>query len=179
MRRIGALAALIPALWSAQAFAAGHAASAAGQAQAEVVAPLVMTRLSDLDFGAIFAPVAAGSVTISTDGRASYAGGALAACAGAACSAVHAAAFAVRGEAGRSYAITLPARVTASAEAGAGVLTVESLTVRSRNSGANDGHGLIDAQGEDGFAVGGTLVVPAGLGAGHYRATVDVTITYG
>lgn len=163
-------------------FAAGLSASTTGEARAEVVAPMVVTREADLAFGAIFAGSAAGSVTVSAAGAVQYDGGAQPACA--TCEPVHPARFAVRGEAGRAYTIQVPAMVAARGTAlhpgdSAPPLQVDGLGVRSDSRPAAGPAGQLDSRGQDGFQVGGTLQVPAGLPAAHYEATVPVMVTYG
>ncbi|MDE2404541.1 MAG: DUF4402 domain-containing protein [Sphingomonadales bacterium] len=176
---VAALAAAAPA----DGLAASGQATATGEARAEVAAPLVVTREADLDFGSIFAGSAAGAVTVSPGGVASYAGGVQPACAGG-CGGVGAARFAVQGEGGRSYAVAVPAGVTAqgtATEAGAAAppLDVTGLTVRSDSRPGAGAAGRLDGSGRDEFSVGGTLQVPAGLPAARYRATVPVIVTYG
>ncbi|MBU6267171.1 MAG: DUF4402 domain-containing protein [Sphingomonadales bacterium] len=176
--------ALAGAVVAVPAGASGLAATAAGQARAEVVAPLVVTREADLDFGAVLAGNSAGTVTVSSAGVASYGGGVDAACAGGGCAAVHAARFAVQGEGGRSYTIAVPDAVTAQGTAlqvgdSAPPLTVGGLSVRSDSRPGDGAVGQLDAAGRDGFGIGGTLQVPAGVPAARYRATVPVTVTYG
>lgn len=166
------------------AMANGLSSSTNGSAAAEVVAPLVVTREADLDFGTIFASSSAGTVTVSSGGAAAYGGGAQPACAGTACASPHAAAFAVRGEAGRSYAIAIPSSIVAigsSSSPTGGIppdLTVDALTVRTASRPASGVSGQLDANGVDRFTIGGTLQVPAGLASSHYRATITVSINY-
>lgn len=178
-----ALAALA-VLAAVPAHAGGLSGHADGTAQAQVVAPLTMTRQADLDFGSIFATTAAGTVAVSPDGSADYAGGAQSACLGGACAGPHPARFAVHGEPGRGYVIAVPATVVATGTmtdsgAAAPPLTVSALAARSASRPDAGPAGLLDAQGADSFDIGGTLMVPAGLPAARYRATIAVIVTYG
>jgi len=176
--------AVMASLLASPAWANGQSATASGVGRAEVVAPLVVTRESDLDFGSILAGTRPGTVTISPAGVASYGGGVDSACAGADCAAGHAARFAVHGESGRSYTIAVPDSVIAEGTAlqagdAAPPLTVGGLGVRSDSRPSEGAAGQLDASGSDGFQVGGTLVVPPGVPAARYRATVPVTVNYG
>lgn len=84
--------------------ATGQSASALGQAQAVIFTPIIAVSLSDLDFGSLTSsPTASGSVTVSSEGGATYAGGTSPACAGGgACAGIAPARFLVSGEAGRA-----------------------------------------------------------------------------
>ena len=176
-------AVLLLAATGSPAIAGGLSASAIGTAQAEVAVPLVATREADLDFGAIFATTAPGTVILGADGTASYTGGVRPACVPGACGPVHPAAFAVAGEGGRAYIVTLPTAITATGTTAAGrpapPLAVAELTVRTASRPAAGPGGQLDATGHDRFEVGGTLHVPAGIPAAGYRATIPVMVTYG
>lgn len=176
-------AVLLLAAMGGQAAAAGLSASATGIARAEVTAPLVATREADLDFGAIFATTAAGTVVLAADGTAGYTGGVRPACVAGACRPLHPAAFAVAGEGGRAYLVTVPASIIATGTARDGTsappLAVAGLTVRTASRPAAGPAGLLDATGRDRFQVGGTLHVPAGIPAASYRASIAVMVTYG
>jgi hypothetical protein len=158
--------------------------SANGASQAQVVAPLTVTRSSDLDFGSIFAASAAGTVTVTPAGLISYGGGAQSACIGGSCATAHAAAFSVQGEAGRTYNIAVPGQVSATGTvlnpsgAAPPPLVVGTITVRSDSRPDAGPGGRLDAQGQDHFQIGGTLYAPANLPSARYRATVPVVVTY-
>jgi hypothetical protein len=174
---------LLLAAASGPALAGGRSATATGAAQAEIVAPLVVKREADLDFGAIFATTAPGTVMLGADGTWSYTGGAYPACAPGACGPLHPAAFDVAGEGGRAYLVTLPSAVTATGTTPQGTaappLDVAGLTVRTASRPSAGPAGQLDATGHDRFQVGGTLHVPAGIPAASYRATIAVMVTYG
>lgn len=179
--------AMLPALalFAAPAHAAGLSATATGQAQAQVIDPLIVTRESDLEFGAVFAANSPGTVTVSSQGEATFAGGAQPACISGSCFAAHAARFTVRGEPGRSYVISVPSRITATGTATDGSdraappLSVGAITVRSASRPSEGAAGQLDVDGHDRFEVGGTLEIPAGLPSASYRATIPVIVTYG
>lgn len=173
------------ALLSSPVHAAGLEATGNGQAQAEVVAPLIVTREADLAFGALFAGSQAGAVTVSSDGETTYLGGAQFACAPAACASAHPAGFTVQGEAGRSYVVTVPTQITAfgTATDGSGLavvpLSVSAITVKSASRDSIGAGGQLDSTGRDRFQVGGTLEVPANLAPAQYTAVMPVIVTYG
>lgn len=178
------LALLAILAFPAAAQADGHSATANGAATAQIVAPLTVTRVSDLDFGTIFASAAPGVVTVSPEGSASYGGGVHPACAGADCASPHAAAFAVRGEPDRSYAIVVPARIVAngtSSDPGDETppdIAVNDIALRTDSRPADGASGQLGRTGADRFTIGGTLEIPAGLRSSRYRATIAITINY-
>ncbi len=174
----------------AAACAPAHAwaASAQGQAEATVIAPLVVTRVSDLDFGTVtLAPGTAGSVIIDPASGIRFGGGASAACisGGSGCSLAHASRFAVRGEAGRDYSVRAPAGIMASGtllDGSSGTapdLAIASIQVRTQSRPDGGFSGTLDSNGRDIFDVGGALMVPAGTPAARYRAVLPVIVTYG
>jgi hypothetical protein len=170
---------------SPAAAASGSSASAQGAVSATVIQPIVVTALSNLDFGMLAsARMQGGAVTIDPASGAHYSGGASPACVGAgACPPVHASRFAVRGEAARSYVVSAPRGLVASgtlegSAAPAPDLAIETLTVRSESRPDNGPGGTLDVNGQDYFSIGGTLVVPAGTSAAHYQATLPVIVTY-
>ena len=176
--RIALLLALAMAVPDAQA----ATASASGTAMATVIRPLSVTAIADMDFGTItHLPGVGGTATVSPGGGgASFAGGASAVCSGSDCASAHAARFAVTGEPQRNYTIRLPGTVTATGSTiGIGgtapPLTISALTLRTRGG---TGMPRLDASGNDGFEVGGTITLPADLPPARYRASFAVIVTY-
>ena len=164
------------------------ATSAQGQAEATVIQPLVITRLTDLDFGTVtLAPGTAGSVTIDPASGIRFGGGASAACiaGGGGCASAHASRFAVRGEAGRNYIVRAPAGIMASgtlldgSSGSAPELAIASIQVRTQSRPDGGLSGTLDGDGRDVFDVGGALIVPAGTPAARYRAVLPIIVTYG
>ena len=164
------------------------AASAQGQAEATVVEPLVITRISDLDFGTVtLTPGTSGSVTIDPASGIRFGGGASAACigGGGSCASAHASRFAVRGEAGRDYAVSAPAEIMAlgtmldGSPGAAPDLVIGSIEVRTQSRPGSGFAGTLDDNGRDAFDVGGVLLVPAGTPPARYRAVLPVIVTYG
>lgn len=167
------------------AAASGTSASAQGVAEAVIIQPIVVTMITNLDFGMLTSSrTASGAVTVDGTNGARYSGGASPAClGGGGCPGIHASRFAVRGEAGRSYVVSAPAVLIASgtlagSAAAAPDLAIETLTVRTESRPDSGPIGLLDVNGLDHFSIGGTLVVPAGTSAAHYQATLSVVVTY-
>lgn len=155
-------------------------ATASGSASASVIRPLAATALEDLSFGAITlgSSSAGGTVSVPPDGgAAAYGGSVRQLCSGGGPCQPHPARFAVSGEAERTYRVDLPARIEAVGERSGTSLPVTGLRLHSTNRGSVTG-GQLDSAGEDGFAVGGTLQVPAGTPADVYRAQFPVTVSY-
>ncbi|ABC64118.1 DUF4402 domain-containing protein [Erythrobacter litoralis] len=153
-------------------------ATATGQASVQIVRPLTVRAINDLDFGCI---VASGAGTVSVDaasGGTLYSGGARAASSGGSCSG-SAASFNVEGEQGREYRFSIERRTVARLDSDASVtLPVSDLQGRSNNLPAADGAGQLDADGRDLLRVGGTLEVPEGAPPGRYSARIVVTLAY-
>ncbi len=167
---------------STAATAQNHTAS--GAANATVVAPLQIVPLADLDFGAVsIAAGAAGSVTIDSNGggQARYSGNAAPACGAAAPGSdcrPHPAQFVVRGEAQRAYRVRLPASVVATGANGGSSLTVTNLGIGTMPDATDTAIRILDGEGRDTFAIGGTLIMPEGTKPGHYRADIPIIVTY-
>lgn len=187
MIRVIAFAVLMTTFTTPALGASGNAASATGDVSATIVSPILLRELADLDFGTITSSRGApGSVTIGPEGNVSYSGGTGAAClGGGSCASPHPSRFAVTGEPNRSYIVTTPASVRAQGSALDGSdaalpdLIIESISVRTHNRPESASSGKLDGNGNDTFNVGGTLRVPAGSAAGHYRATLPLVVTYG
>lgn len=177
--------ALLCAAWHVAATAAiaqPGASTSQGAASAQIVEPIGVIAVSDLEFGAIAVSASeGGEVTIAPEsGAAQYSGGARPACSGASQCATGAARFAVSGESGRDYAIGLPSTVTAEHREGGGPgLPVAGLTAWSRNLGTLGPFGRLDHTGSDEVRVGGTLTIPAGTAPGSYVAEVPIVVSYG
>lgn len=146
-----------------------HAAEATGTATATIVAPLVVEPRSPLDFGVVATGAEGGKVVVGSDGTVTWTGGARPGCAGS-CPQPEPARFRVRGEAGRRYTVSLPARLVIPGQDGT-VLEVTRFEV--------GGALRLDSAGEDGFSVGGALEIPAGAPPARHTVTVPVTVDYG
>ncbi|MFM5906109.1 MAG: DUF4402 domain-containing protein [Novosphingobium sp.] len=176
--------ALTCALLAMPASTAQADATATGEAQAQVVVPLLVVPQQELSFGAVFASTAAGSVLVEATGETRYAGGAAPALLMAGGFASHPALFAVRGEPFHDYAIGLPGAIIATGTLSDGSggaappLTVGALTVRSESQPSANRRGTLDQDGKDRFRVGGTIEIPGGTPAARYQAVVPVIVTY-
>ncbi len=157
-------------------------ATASGLAAVQIVQPIALTRIDDLDFG-IVASTGRGTVTVEAgSASASYGGSARAACTPAApCPQAHPARFEIMGEHDRDYRITAPdlLRIPATGAArSSGDLLVTGFTVRTASQPGAGAKGRLDRLGRDRFELGGTLDLPAALPPGHYQVTVPVILTY-
>jgi hypothetical protein len=176
--------ALFCAAWLAgipAAVAQPGASTAQGTASAQIAEPVSVVAVSDLSFGAVAVSASeGGAVTVApASGAVQYSGQARPACSGAAQCAIGAARFAVTGESGRDYAITLPAGVTAHNRArAASGLPVSDLTAWSRNLGTLGPVGRLDQAGADEVRVGGKLAIPAGTAEGIYVAELKIVVMY-
>jgi len=152
--------------------------TAQGNASASVIQPLTATALEDLSFGAVTVGTSGGTLAVAANGTgASTSGSVRQLCSNAAQCQPHPARFTVSGERDRTYRVSLPDSLEAQGDLSGTSLTVDALTLVSRNRGTADG-GHLDPEGEDIFAVGGTLQVPAGTPADTYRAQFDVIVSY-
>ncbi|MFO6448602.1 DUF4402 domain-containing protein [Erythrobacter sp. NE805] len=162
MNKMLAIAGAIAALTAATSAQAQSADAGAG---AKIVAPLEISNVTDLYFGTI-APstTVADKVVVGSDGSRKC-GPALTCL-----TADHtAAAFAVTGEAGAFYTISLPKEIKIVNENGNAMLV-------SDFSGSKDKGQLL--KGEDSFTVGGTLDVGVRQEAGKYTGSFTVAVEY-
>ena len=154
--------------------------TATGVASAEIVSPLTIASIADLEFGGIaISGAGEGSLTIDpASGAPSYVGLVQIGCSSGPCT-PHPAQFRVNGVERRSYRVTLPDQTDAIAADGSGnSLQVHSLTSDSRNLPGVQGYGMLDDSGADELNVGGTLSVPASTPPGRYVARVLVVVNY-
>lgn len=168
-------------LWTAPVHAAPQGASATGDTRAEIVEPLAITTINDLEFGGIAVPATlGGSVTVdAASSNASYGGAAEYVCLQSSSCGTRAATFAITGEAGRGYIVTLPASAFALPVSGSGPsLLVDQLASSSRNQPGTASGGRLDASGTDLLRVGGSLQIPAGTPSGSYRAEITIVVSY-
>lgn len=171
---VAALFAIVPTQAAAQD---GAATTAQGRVTTEIVAPLRITAVNDLDFGCLVARDP-GEVAISaSDGGAIYSGG-VRAVGGASC-AYAPARFTVSGSAGREYRFMVDPAALASHESFAGeTLVVRELVGWTAHPTSPGNFGVLDASGLDQLSIGGTLEVPVGARPGRYRARITVTVAY-
>lgn len=172
---LGAMAAApVPAI------AAPGEASATGVATAQIVEPISVIAVSDLQFGGIaVAAGTSGSVEIDpVSGSVTYLGISGSSCSAADCDPAPAL-FDVRGVPDRQYQVLLPSSATAYSKGGGGAaLQVEDLQSSSGNMPDVDQRGLLDGDGIDTLRVGGTLIVPSDTPSGRYAAEIAVVVSY-
>jgi Mat/Ecp fimbriae major subunit len=137
-----------------------QAATANANASATILAPVTVTKTSDLQFGTIAVGTSGGNVAIDSVG-ARVCG------AGLVCTATTTAAnFTVTGVVGQTVGISIP-----------GSVTLTSGTNNMTASLAGTPATLVLAATNT-FAVGGTLAVGATQAAGNYSGTFTVTVNY-
>jgi Mat/Ecp fimbriae major subunit len=160
---------MIKAVSAAAVLAAGvsasaaNAATASADAKATILASLVVTKNTDLDFGTV-AVNTAGSRTISNAGLST-------ACTGGVCAGtVSAADFDITGLVGSNILITVPTSVTLTRASG-----TETMSASLTNNATAGSHALTAGEG---FNVGGTLSWGATQVAGDYVGSFDVTVEY-
>lgn len=151
--------------------------SASAAASGTVIAPITVTKNTDLSFGK-FAPGAGGTVSISMAGIRSHAG-IVPSSVG---STLTAASFTVTGDPDANYTITHGGTATLTNTTGGGGESM-ALTKISDLSGAdvttgNVTAGTLSAGGSQTIFVGGTLAVAANQVPGVYTGTVAVTVEY-
>ena len=179
-KAIGLAAILATAVAQPALATPGSEQSAMGVAVAEIVAPLAVSPIDDLDFGGIaLQSNSAGSVTLDpASGSASYDGVSQISCGSGTC-APHLALFAIKGIAGRNYRVVLPDSAQANPVEGNGAsLTVNAINSSSVNLPGTSNRGLLDDNGDDRLKVGGRLDVPAGTVPGHYVAQLTLVVSY-
>lgn len=160
------------------AFAIGFTATANAQnsatqndvtAAAQIVAPISISKASDLNFGSIVRSVAGGTVVVAPSGSVTPTGVSM--FTGAASIATAPAAFTISGENGATYQVTLPAD-------GDVVLSDGGTNTMSLTAFTHNATGTFGAS-EETFKVGATLNVGANQAAGNYVSPAfNVTVAY-
>jgi hypothetical protein len=158
--------AIIMIAFSASTFAQ---VTASADASATIVAPIAITKVTDMDFGNVYvSATVAGTVVLATDGSRTVTGGAgLPGTAGT----PSAASFTVTGTAAANFTITLPASVTISN--GGNNMTVDVFESDPTSPAVLTGGSVT-------LDVGATLNVAAGQATGLYTTGTqfDVTVNY-
>ncbi len=141
--------------------------SATAPASATIVTPITITKTTDMNFGNVAVQAATGGTVVMTPAgsRSATLGVTLPGTPGT----VSAASFTVNGEAGYTYAITLPVSVTISDNASHS-MTVNTFTSTPTPTGLLTG-------GTQTLDVGATLNVAAGQAAGTYTSGTPFTVT--
>lgn len=172
--RAAVLSCLVGATWCAPAAAANRA----GTARSQIVTPIAVTQVRDLNFGSVIKSTTAGTVTINAQtGARTRTGGAQVL--GSVTS--PSAAFQATGTAGRLFRLTLNAGTVTLNRVGGGA-TMNLNTLRVSHNGAAQQTAprnfTLPASGVSNIAVGGRLNVGANQLDGLYSGTFDVTIDY-
>lgn len=143
--------------------------SATASSSATIVAPIAIAKSVDMSFGNVAVSTTAGTVVLAPAGTRTTTGGVtLPGTTGT----VTAAAFSVTGEAGYTYAITLPASAITLSDT---ATTPNTMTVGTFTS-TPSATGTLTA-GAETVNVGATLNVGASQVAGTYTNTTDLTVT--
>lgn len=158
------LAAALAAFVAAPSIA--NAASESTSADAVIVAPVSMTKISDLQFGNLGATTSAGDVIISEAGARTNVDGNVSLIAG---TTATRASFTVAGANNAAVTVTVPASTSLT---GTGTAMPVSLSSTSNGSQTLSGTGALTVD------VAGTLTVGASQAAGAYTSSFDVTVVY-
>jgi hypothetical protein len=140
---------------------------ATATASAQIIQPLVITKVADLAFGNIAAGTTSGTVVIDTDGNRMGDGGITLITAG---SVSNAANFSITGYPDATFTIELPTSILIAS-------SDNQMTVDNFVSSLGETSSL-DAMGESMLNVGATLNVEANQAPGLYEGTFDVTVAY-
>ncbi len=162
---LGCMAALLA--FSSDAFAALGTATATIGTAISITQDAGGTNSGNLAFGHII-PGTGGTVTIAPDGTPTFSGNVTLTTQ----LTKSAAQFAVTGDAGKTYSVTLPLDNIVTITSGGNTMHVDSFTKSLA------GAGTLDANGAQTFKVGGTLTVGSGQPTGVYTGTFTVTAAY-
>ena len=163
------------AMASAQAATAQpNSANASAAGSATVIQPITLSKTTDLAFGAIVRPsLGANTVTIDPlSGARTLSGNGDAALT--LNQTVSRATYAVGGEGGAAFSITVPSSFTMT-RAGGGESLPVALTASTLSGSLS---GSTGAAGSANFSVGGSLPLSTATVAGDYIGTFDVTVGY-
>lgn len=165
------LAAATAILFSAAATDASAQATATASATATIVTPIDISKVDDMDFGNVAVHASnGGEVVLAPAGtRTATNGVTLPATAGT----VTAASFTVSGQAGYTYAITLPSGASTLNHATAANTSMDVDTWVSSPSAT----GTLSSGGTQTLLVGATLHVTGGQAAGVYTTSSDFSVT--
>lgn len=146
-----------------------QSATTTASASAVIIAPLTITRNTDLHFGTVMRSAVAGTVTVSpVDGTRSSLGGVTLS----ALAPLHSRAqFTVEGETGKTYTISLPTTDVIITNATSDQMEVNAFTSDPTPTGSI-------AAGTSTLYVGATLNVDANQASGAYTGTFSVTVNY-
>jgi Domain of unknown function (DUF4402) len=161
---------LIAGMLCGQAMA-GAQASATASANANIIVPITMSLVSNMNFGNVAVSASSGGTVVLSSGstRTSTSGVTLPATAGT----VAAASFTVTGAPSYTYSVSLPAAALLS-DGSSHSMTISSFT------SAPSGAGVLSSGGSQTLTVGATLSVTASQAPGAYTnsAAVPVVVNY-
>jgi len=143
------------------------ASTATATASAQIIQPLVITKVTDLAFGNIASGTAAGTVVIDTESNRMGDGGITLITAG---SVSNAANFSITGYAEATFTIELPTSIVIASSGNE--MTVDNFVSSLGETSTLDELGAAD------LYVGATLNVEANQAPGLYEGTFDVTVAY-
>ena len=153
--------------------AAQSSSSQTTSGSATIIQPITLTKSTDLAFGKIVRP-SSGTNTVSVDeatgARATVGGGNATLLA----STVSRAAYAVAGEGGQTFSISMPASFNMTRAGGAETLTVTLAATAASGTLS----GSLGSAGSASFGVGGSVPLSSSTATGAYTGTFDVTVAY-
>jgi spore coat protein U-like protein len=161
------------ALGAASIGGAAQAAVANATASATVVAPITISKTTDLAFGNFYASAATGTIKVDTNNTRSVSGGVtLGTGSGTAAS------FNITGQASATYTIAYATGVTLTGPGTAMALTQVSDTTAAGGASTLATSGTLSAGGAQSLYLGGTLAVGANQVAGAYSGAISATVDY-
>jgi len=163
--RLTALAAAAVLLSSFAPAIAQESSSVTAYASAQLIAPVEISKFSDLAFGTLVVPKATTNFRLSPLGELTAPGIPVP-------TDSEPADFMVTGQAGMAYSIVLPEQIYLNNGTVDTNLMVDQFVSDIGNSGK------LDDEGYSAFLVGATLHVPAGHAPGKYFGTFDVQVAY-
>lgn len=152
---------------------AANAAVANATASANVVAPIAISKTTDLAFGNFYPSGASGTVKVDTNGtRSATLGVTLGTGSGTAAS------FAITGQANATYTIAYASGVVLTGPGTDMALTQISDLTGAGGASSLAATGTLSAGGAQTLYLGGTLAVAANQAAGAYTGAISATVDY-
>ena len=145
-------------------------ATATASASANIIQPITITKTVDMNFGNVAVSATIPGTAILTPAGTRTTGGSGGVTLPATTGTVSAASFTVAGQAGYTYAITLPVSCTIS-DGATHSMTVDNFTSSPTSTG------VLSSGGTETLNVGATLNVAAGQAAGLYTNATGVPVT--
>ena len=159
--------------------------SVSTNATADIVTALVITKNTDLVFGAMTVPSTPATVIVNTLGNRSLGGGTITLLSQnpqPSSAQPSSASFSLVGELNAAYTMSYPSSCLLSWVSGPGSagpdMIVDNFTIYETNFGMTTGTGQLNGTGDDTFSIGGTLNLASGQNTGHYTGAFLVTVNY-